>query len=208
MSILALNKVNYSYTNGKKILNNISMEFEKGKFYTILGVSGSGKTTLLSLLAGLDEPQSGKILYNNQDIREKGYENHRKNNVSLIFQNYNLIDYMTPLENLEIVNPKADKTILNELGLKDDEIKRNVLKLSGGQQQRVAIARTLVANSPVILADEPTGNLDSDTEEEIIEILKTSAHKHGKCVIVVTHSKDLASKSDVILELKDKKLVL
>ena len=208
MSILALNKVNYSYTNGKKILNNISMEFEKGKFYTILGVSGSGKTTLLSLLAGLDEPQSGKILYNNQDIREKGYENHRKNNVSLIFQNYNLIEYMTPLENLKIVNPKADKTILNELGLKDDEIKRNVLKLSGGQQQRVAIARTLVANSPVILADEPTGNLDSDTEEEIIEILKTSAHKHGKCVIVVTHSKDLASKSDVILELKDKKLVL
>lgn len=208
MSILALNKVNYSYTNGKKILNNISMEFEKGKFYTILGVSGSGKTTLLSLLAGVDEPQSGKILYNNQDIREKGYENHRKNNVSLIFQNYNLIDYMTPLENLKIVNPKADKTILNELGLKDDEIKRNVLKLSGGQQQRVAIARTLVANSPVILADEPTGNLDSDTEEEIIEILKTSAHKHGKCVIVVTHSKDLASKSDVILELKDKKLVL
>ena len=208
MSILALNKVNYSYTNGKKILNNISMEFEKGKFYTILGVSGSGKTTLLSLLAGLDEPQSGKILYNNQDIREKGYENHRKNNVSLIFQNYNLIDYMTPLENLKIVNPKADKTILNELGLKDDEIKRNVLKLSGGQQQRVAIARTLVANSPVILADEPTGNLDSDTEEEIIEILKTSAHKHGKFVIVVTHSKDLASKSDVILELKDKKLVL
>ena len=208
MSILALNKVNYSYTNGKKILNNISMEFEKGKFYTILGVSGSGKTTLLSLLAGLDEPQSGKILYNNQYIREKVYENHRKNNVSLIFQNYNLIDYMTPLENLKIVNPKADKTILNELGLKDDEIKRNVLKLSGGQQQRVAIARTLVANSPVILADEPTGNLDSDTEEEIIEILKTSAHKHGKCVIVVTHSKDLASKSDVILELKDKKLVL
>ena len=208
MSILALNKVNYSYTNGKKILNNISMEFEEGKFYTILGVSGSGKTTLLSLLAGLDEPQSGKILYNNQDIREKGYENHRKNNVSLIFQNYNLIDYMTPLENLKIVNPKADKTILNELGLKDDEIKRNVLKLSGGQQQRVAIARTLVANSPVILADEPTGNLDSDTEEEIIEILKTSAHKHGKCVIVVTHSKDLANKSDVILELKDKKLVL
>ena len=126
----------------------------------------------------------------------------------MFYQNYNLIDYMTPLENLKIVNPKADKTILNELGLKDDEIKRNVLKLSGGQQQRVAIARTLVANSPVILADEPTGNLDSDTEEEIIEILKTSAHKHGKCVIVVTHSKDLASKSDVILELKDKKLVL
>ena len=206
MSILALNKVNYSYKNGKKVLNDVSIEFEKGKFYTILGVSGSGKTTLLSLLAGLDEPSSGQILYNNEDIKVKGYENHRKNNISLIFQNYNLIDYMTPLENIRIVNSKADKRILNDLGLKDDEINRNVLKLSGGQQQRVAIARTLAANSPVILADEPTGNLDSDTEDEIIEILKKNAHQQGKCVIVVTHSKELAKKPDVILELKDKKL--
>ena len=171
MSILALNKVNYSYKNGKSVLSDVSMEFEKGKFYTILGVSGSGKSTLLSLLAGLDEPKSGAVLYNNEDIKIKGYEKHRKNNISLIFQNYNLIDYMTPLENLKIVNPKADKSILNDLGLKDDEINRNVLQLSGGQQQRVAIARTLVADSPVILADEPTGNLDSGTEDEIIEIL-------------------------------------
>ena len=208
MSILALNKVNYSYKNGKSVLSDVSMEFEKGKFYTILGVSGSGKSTLLSLLAGLDEPKSGAGLYNNEDIKIKGYEKHRKNNISLIFQNYNLIDYMTPLENLKIVNPKADKSILNDLGLKDDEINRNVLQLSGGQQQRVAIARTLVADSPVILADEPTGNLDSGTEDEIIEILKTSAHKHGKCVIVVTHSKELAKKSDVILVLKNKKLTM
>ena len=184
------------------------MEFEKGKFYTILGVSGSGKSTLLSLLAGLDEPKSGAVLYNNEDIKIKGYEKHRKNNISLIFQNYNLIDYMTPLENLKIVNPKADKSILNDLGLKDDEINRNVLQLSGGQQQRVAIARTLVADSPVILADEPTGNLDSGTEDEIIEILKTGAHKHGKCVIVVTHSKELAKKADVILVVKNKKLTM
>ena len=208
MSILALNKVNYSYKNGKSVLSDVSMEFEKGKFYTILGVSGSGKSTLLSLLAGLDEPKSGAVLYNNEDIKIKGYEKHRKNNISLIFQNYNLIDYMTPLENLKIVHPKADKSILNDLGLKDDEINRNVLQLSGGQQQRVAIARTLVADSPVILADEPTGNLDSGTEDEIIEILKTSAHKHGKCVIVVTHSKELAKKSDVILVLKNKKLTM
>ena len=208
MSILALNKVNYSYKNGKSVLSDVSMEFEKGKFYTILGVSGSGKSTLLSLLAGLDEPKSGAVLYNNEDIKIKGYEKHRKNNISLIFQNYNLIDYMTPLENLKIVNPKADKSILNDLGLKDDEINRNVLQLSGGQQQRVAIARTLVADSPVILADEPTGNLDSGTEDEIIEILKTSALKHGKCVIVVTHSKELAKKSDVILVLKNKKLTM
>ena len=195
-----------AYKNGKKVLNDISMEFEKGKFYAILGVSGSGKTTLLSLLAGLDEPRNGEILYNNQNIKVKGYENHRKSNISLIFQNYNLIDYMTPLENLKIVNPKADKKILNDLGLTDDEVNRNVLQLSGGQQQRVAIARTLVTDSPVILADEPTGNLDSDTADEIIEILKTSAHKHGKCVIVVTHSKELAKKVDVVLVLKNKKL--
>lgn len=206
MSILALNKVNYSYTNGKKILNNISMEFEKGKFYTILGVSGSGKTTLLSLLAGLDEPQSGKILYNNQDIREKGYENHRKNNVSLIFQNYNLIDYMTPLENLKIVNPKADKTILNELGLKDDEIKRNVLKLSGGQQQRVAIARTLVANSPVILADEPTGNLDSKTSMDVIGLLKMTSQKFNQTIVMITHNEEIAQLADRIIRIEDGKI--
>ena len=202
MSILALNKVNYSYTNGKKILNNISMEFEKGKFYTILGVSGSGKTTLLSLLAGLDEPQSGKILYNNQDIREKGYENHRKNNVSLIFQNYNLIDYMTPLENLKIVNPKADKTILNELGLKDDEIKRNVLKLSGGQQQRVAVARAIAASPPVILADEPTGNLDSKSTKEIMQILE-GLHKSGRTVIIITHDNEIAEQVKRVIYIRD-----
>ena len=210
MSVLSLNKISYSYKNGKNILDDISIEFEKGKFYTILGVSGSGKTTLLSLLAGLDEPRKGEVLYNNEDIKIKGYENHRKNNISLIFQNYNLIDYMTPLENLRIINQKADKSILNNdvrlMDKKRYKINRNVLQLSGGQQQRVAIARTLVADSPVILADEPTGNLDSDTENEIVEILKSSAHEHGKCVIVVTHNKDLAKKSDVILMLKNKKL--
>ena len=192
MSILALNKVNYSYTNGKKILNNISMEFEKGKFYTILGVSGSGKTTLLSLLAGLDEPQSGKILYNNQDIREKGYENHRKNNVSLIFQNYNLIDYMTPLENLKIVNPKADKTILNELGLKDDEIKRNVLKLSGGQQQRLCIARALALKPKVLLMDEPTSALDPIATNRIEELLLDL--KNEFTILIVTHNMSQAAR--------------
>lgn len=208
MSIFKCNHVSYSYDKNTNVLKDITFSFELGKVYAILGSSGSGKTTLLSLLGGLDIPTTGTILYENEDIKKIGLESHRQNHVSLIFQNYNLIDYMTPLENLKIVNPKADKTILNELGLKDDEIKRNVLKLSGGQQQRVAIARTLVANSPVILADEPTGNLDSDTEEEIIEILKTSAHKHGKCVIVVTHSKELAKKSDVILVLKNKKLTM
>ena len=206
MSILALNKVNYSYKNGKKVLNDISMEFEKGKFYAILGVSGSGKTTLLSLLAGLDEPRNGEILYNNQNIKVKGYENHRKSNISLVFQNYNLIDYLTPIENVRLVNKKASEDILLKLGLDKSQINRNVMKLSGGQQQRVAIARALASEAPIILADEPTGNLDSDTAGEIIEILKKLAKERNKCVIVVTHSKEVANSADIILELSDKKL--
>ena len=192
MSVLSLNKISYSYKNGKNILDDISIEFEKGKFYTILGVSGSGKTTLLSLLAGLDEPRKGEVLYNNEDIKIKGYENHRKNNISLIFQNYNLIDYMTPLENLRIINQKADKSILNNLGLGDEEINRNVLQLSGGQQQRVAIARTLVADSPVILADEPTGNLDPDNSWEIMNLLER-INLQGTTVLMATHNSQIVN---------------
>lgn len=207
MSILKLNNISYSYRNGKNVLKNISMNFERGKFYAILGVSGAGKSTLLSLLAGLDEPKSGQILFENIDIKEKGYEHHRRSNISLVFQNYNLIDYLTPLENIRIVNPNATKMDLEVLGLKDEEINRNVLQLSGGQQQRVAIARALVANSPIILADEPTGNLDSDTADEIVEILKSSAHKHNKCVIVVTHSKEMAKSADIVLRLKNRDLI-
>ena len=208
MSVLSLNKISYSYKNGKNILDDISIEFEKGKFYTILGVSGSGKTTLLSLLAGLDEPRKGEVLYNNEDIKIKGYENHRKNNISLIFQNYNLIDYMTPLENLRIINQKADKSILNNLGLGDEEINRNVLQLSGGQQQRVAIARTLVADSPVILADEPTGNLDSLNARELMEYLvKINKEKHTT-IITVTHDSFVASYSKKVYYMKDGQLDL
>lgn len=206
MSILELKNISYSYKNGNNVLKNINMDFESGKFYVIIGVSGAGKSTLLSLLAGLDEPNNGQILFEDVDIKEKGYECHRRNNISLVFQNYNLIDYLTPLENIRIVNSKADKSELEALGLSEDEINRNVLKLSGGQQQRVAFARALVANSPIILADEPTGNLDSHTAKEIVEILKSSAHKHGKCVIVVTHSKEMARNADIVLRLKNKNL--
>ena len=126
--------------------------------------------------------------------------------ISLVFQNYNLIDYLTPLENIRLVSKKASKEILLELGLNENQINRNVLKLSGGQQQRVAIARALVSEAPVILADEPTGNLDNDTAGEIIEILKKLAKERNKCVIVVTHSKEVANSADIILELSGKKL--
>lgn len=206
---LELKEIGYAYKNNKdkKVLNNVNMTFEKGSFYAILGTSGSGKTTLLSLLAGLDEPQAGEILFLGEDIKVKGHENHRREHISLVFQNYNLIDYMTPMENLKLVNKKASKQILLDFGLSKEDINRNVLQLSGGQQQRVAIARALVSDVPIILADEPTGNLDEETADDIIKVLQDSAHKEGKCVIVVTHSKHLAKQADLVLELRKRKLI-
>ena len=207
MDVLEIKNITYRYTNSsEKILSSINQKFQLGKFYAIIGKSGAGKSTLLSLLAGLDKPQTGKVLFKNNNIEEKGYSNHRKNNISLVFQNYNLIDYLSPIENIRLVNKKASEGILIELGLDEKQIKRNIMKLSGGQQQRVAIARALVSEAPIILADEPTGNLDRATAGEIIEMLKKLAKERNKCVIVVTHSKEVADAADVILELSGKKL--
>ncbi len=207
MDILEIKNVTYNYSNSSElVLSKVNQKFEIGKFYAIIGKSGVGKSTLLSLLAGLDKPGKGKILFKGNDIEKDGYSNHRKNNISLVFQNYNLIDYLTPLENVRLVNKNASETILFELGLDKSQINRNVMKLSGGQQQRVAIARALVSDSPIILADEPTGNLDVDTAGEIIEILKKLAKERNKCVIVVTHSKEVANSADIILELRDRNL--
>lgn len=207
MTLLQLQDVTYRYKNtAEAVLYQINYHFEPGKFYSIIGESGAGKSTLLSLLAGLDSPVEGSILFQGGDIRKKGYSYHRMHHISLVFQNYNLIDYLSPLENIRLVNKKASKDTLLELGLDESQIKRNVLQLSGGQQQRVAIARSLVSEAPVILADEPTGNLDPKTAGDIVELLKSLAQKTGKCVIVVTHSKEVAQASDITLELKDKKL--
>ena len=207
MSILEIKNVSYQYKSSKgKVLSNVNESFEKGKFYAIVGKSGSGKSTLLSLLAGLDEPTSGQILFDGEDIKNTGYTKHRKDHISLVFQNYNLIDYLSPLENIRLVNKEASSDILLALGLSPNEVKRNVLKLSGGQQQRVAIARALVSKAPIILADEPTGNLDDNTAADIIEVLKELAIERDKCVIVVTHSASVAKASDVVLELKQKTL--
>ena len=207
MTLLQLQDVTYRYKNtAEAVLYQINYNFEPGKFYSIIGESGAGKSTLLSLLAGLDSPVEGSILFQGEDIRKKGYSYHRMHHISLVFQNYNLIDYLSPLENIRLVNKKASKDTLLELGLDESQIKRNVLQLSGGQQQRVAIARSLVSEAPVILADEPTGNLDPKTAGEIVELLKSLTQKTGKCVIVVTHSKEVAQASDITLELKNKKL--
>ena len=202
MPTLELKNVSYTYEKGKAVLQNVSAELETGKMYAILGPSGSGKTTLLSLLGGLDVPTQGSVLFDGEDIAAKGLEHHRRNHISLIFQSYNLIDYMTPVENVRLTAKLDAAPILERLGLEQDEITRNVLKLSGGQQQRVAIARALASDAPVILADEPTGNLDADTAEEITAILKESAHTFGKCVVVVTHSGEVAKRADVALEIK------
>ena len=202
MPTLELKNVSYAYEKGKAVLQNVSAELETGKMYAILGPSGSGKTTLLSLLGALDVPTQGSVLFDGEDIAAKGLEHHRRNHISLIFQSYNLIDYMTPVENVRLTARLDAAPILERMGLKQDEITRNVLKLSGGQQQRVAIARALASDAPVILADEPTGNLDADTAEEITAILKESAHTFGKCVVVVTHSGEVAKQADVVLEIK------
>lgn len=207
MKVLKLENVGYHYSDSKeKVFTELNAEFSTGKFYAIIGRSGAGKSTLLSLLAGLDAPTAGKIKFEDEDIKTKGYNYHRKKHITLVFQNYNLIDYLSPLENVRLVNSGAKKEILTELGLDEEQIRRNVLKLSGGQQQRVAIARALASEAPIILADEPTGNLDEQTTTEIIEILKRSAHKNKKCVIVVTHSKEVAAAADQVLELKNKQL--
>ena len=123
-----------------------------------------------------------------------------------IFQSYNLIDYLTPVENVALTSKLPPLPILERLGLTKEESKRNVLKLSGGQQQRVAIARALASEAPIILADEPTGNLDEDTAQEITQILKVSAHEQGKCVVVVTHSNELARQADVVFGLRNGKI--
>lgn len=208
MSILTLQNIAYSYADGtKNVLSGANYQFEQGKFYAIVGNSGTGKSTLLGLLAGLDKPTSGQILFKNKDIVQQGYSYHRKHHISLVFQNYNLIDYLTPLENLKLVNPRATTKTLRTMGLDDEHINRNVMKLSGGQQQRVAIGRALVSPAPIILADEPTGNLDEATASDIIDILHRVTKRDNKCVIVVTHSKRLAKTADIVLRLKSGKLV-
>lgn len=200
---IEMNNVHYTYKNNQenKVLRGLSYEFEVGKVYAICGPSGSGKTTILSLLAGLDEPQQGEIKFNNCNIKEQGYRKHRKDHVTLIFQNYNLIDYMTPLENIELVGKIKNKEILSNLGIEEKDYNRNILQLSGGQQQRVAIGRSLASKAPFILADEPTGNLDIENAKHIMGILKKSAHDDNKGVIIVTHSRNIARQADVTLYL-------
>ena len=187
MGTLELQNLTYSYDKKKKVLRGIDARMEAGKMYAILGPSGCGKTTLLSLLGGLDSPTSGAILFEGKDVAQTGLAGHRKKNVSFIFQSYNLIDYMTPQENVRLISKKPAFPFLERLGLTKEETRRNVLKLSGGQQQRVAIARALASEAPVILADEPTGNLDEETGCQIVKLLHEISSK-GAAVVMTTHN--------------------
>ena len=206
--MLELKDVSYYYKSqkDKTILDHVNYQFKKGIMYAILGSSGSGKTTLLSLLAGLDVPVEGTVCVAGEDILQRGLNAHRRDHVSLVFQNYNLIDYLTPVENVKLGGKADAEELLAQMGIDEAQRKRNVMKLSGGQQQRVAIARALASKAPILLADEPTGNLDEDTANEIISIFQKLAHEQEKCVVVVTHSRELAEQADVVLRLKKGKI--
>ena len=219
-NILKLENINYSYIDGgyeRVILNDLSCEFEAGKFYTILGPSGSGKTTLLSIIAGLDTAKSGNIYFQDKLIEKKDLAKYRRNCISIVFQQYNLIGYLTGLENVELAMTETDNEVpsdkknvaynlLERFGIVKTKADRLVGQLSGGEQQRVAIARSLASNVDLIFADEPTGNLDTATEKEIISIFKELAHEYGKTIIVVTHSDTVSAMSDQRLLLLDGKL--
>ncbi|PIH05551.1 ABC transporter ATP-binding protein [Clostridium combesii] len=217
-TVLEFKNVNYSYKDAGKeliILDSVDFNFQSGKFYTILGASGSGKTTALSLASALDSPKSGEILYEGKDIKKIGLTNYRNQHIGIVFQAYNLINYMTGIQNIvtaieitrnEIPDRKQKAyELIEKVGLKREEGERSVLNLSGGQQQRVAIARALSTNAKIILADEPTGNLDSKTSVDIIKLFQKLAHEDNKCIIMVTHSLEIASMSDVIINLDNKK---
>lgn len=216
MKLLEVKDLCYYYNDGdniRHILKDINYSFEEGKFYTILGESGSGKTTLLSILSALEEQKSGIVKYENKDIRNIGLEEYRRNKIGIVFQSFNLINYMTALENVMVSMSITDNEIpknvltvatnlLKFVGIDDNKAKRTVNKLSGGECQRVAIARSISTNAKVIFADEPTGNLNQEMSDEIVEIFKTLAHHYNKCIIMVTHSKEIALKSDKILKLE------
>ncbi|MEE3487514.1 MAG: ABC transporter ATP-binding protein [Bulleidia sp.] len=208
--ILSLKDLHYGYIDGgfkREILKGLSYDFQEGTFYTILGPSGSGKTTLLSIMAGLDKQESGNVFYRGEDIDKMGLYQYRRNKIGVVFQSYNLISYLTGVENIMLAMTETDNklppnhkelayALLNMVGIVNTKADRLVTKLSGGEQQRIAIARAIAANVDLIFADEPTGNLDSETEQEVIRLFQMLAEKYGKTVIAVTHSNEVSKLSD------------
>ena len=213
--LLSIKNASYRYSDADKeeyALRDVSYDFEEGKIYAIRGRSGTGKTTLLSLISGLERCTEGKIIFDGKDLKNINLDYYRSHEIGIVFQSYNLLPFMTASENIilsmdasgmKIANKKEEAIrLMKSVGLKESYANRKVLRLSGGEQQRVAIARSLSYNPKMIVADEPTGNLDKQTEEEILEIFKDLAHKEGKCVIIVTHSSNVCKMVDQVYELK------
>ena len=212
MSTLQLENLSYKYEKAAaNVLSGVNLSFDSGKIYAIVGESGAGKTTLLSLLSGLAKPTGGKIIYEGKDISKIDKYEYRSKYVGVIFQSFNLLPQLTATENVVLsmnIAGMKDKNkveiaheLLAKVDIESEEFDRRVLKLSGGQQQRVAIARALSYNPQIILADEPTGNLDGETQNEIMKIFRRLADE-GKCVIIVTHSPEVAASADVKFELR------
>lgn len=205
MSVLSLNNISFAYDKSF-VFKNLSLSFEKGKMYCITGKSGAGKTTLLSVLSGLAKPTEGEILYEDNNIAVIDKYKFRSRYIGVVFQSFNLLTKFTAVENVVLsmdiagvrgIDKKQRATeLLKSVGLSEDEANRRVLLLSGGQQQRVAIARAISYDPDIILADEPTGNLDTETQNEIMEIFRRLANE-GKCVILVSHSPEVAKMCDV-----------
>lgn len=219
MCVLEARNVSYTYQSKyQKVqaLNNVSCQFELGKFYAVVGHSGSGKTTLLSMLAGLGTPTEGDILAYGKAIKECGEDHHRRENVSVIYQTFNLLPTLNILENVMLpmllakkprkTASKAAEELLESVGLQDVSKRKFPSMLSGGQQQRVAVARALASDAKIILADEPTGNLDSENGSVVIDLLMKLAKERNYCVIVVTHDHDIANRADIVYEMKDGRL--
>lgn len=217
MKILELTNVSYRYNDASKddyVFKNLSYTFETGKVYAIKGKSGSGKTTLLSLISGLEKCSEGKIIFDGKDLKEMNLDEYRSTHIGIVFQSYNLLPYLTALENItlamdiskEKITNKKDKALqlMQKVGLDESYANRKILKLSGGEQQRIAIARSLSYDAKMIVADEPTGNLDKDTENDIMSILKDLAKNDNKCIIIVTHSENVCKQVDTVYELKKK----
>ena len=214
---LELQNVGYSYNGKELVLRHVNHRFEGGRIYAITGRSGAGKTTLLSLLSQLTKPTEGKILYNGLDVSEVDQYLYRSQYAGVIFQSFNLLMHLTAVENvmlsMDIAGVKKENNrayameLLEKVGLSKEESQRRILKLSGGQQQRVAIARAVSYDPSILLADEPTGNLDEDTQDEIMEIFKGLAYEEQKCIILVTHSPVVASLADEVYALTDTKKI-
>jgi putative ABC transport system ATP-binding protein len=216
MGLIKVDKVSFSYDDIKYVLKNISMDFESSKIYSIVGRSGAGKTTLISLIAGLEVTKEGTIYYKDQDLSKIDRNKYRSREIGVVFQQFNLLYHLTALENvmlsmnisgMKAANKKKKALqLLKKVGLDEAKANRKILNLSGGEQQRVSIARALSYDAEVILADEPTGNLDRETEDDIIELLLKLAHEDNKCVIIVSHSARVQKKADVIYYLVNGKL--